>query len=106
MRLSASLERGMAYDRRRYSRHTVQIGGGLSANIRPSLPIQVTDLSVGGCGIEHGNHLEAGTRVWIKLPGLESLPARIAWAVDGRAGLAFDNPLHPAVVAHLTGGKP
>jgi hypothetical protein len=104
MRISAALERGVQYDRRRYLRHAVRIGGGLSENIRPSLPILVTDLAVGGCGIELDADLEPGSRVWVRLPGLESLPARVAWAGDGRAGLAFDNPLHPAVVDHIVGG--
>jgi hypothetical protein len=104
MRISAALERGAVFDRRRYLRHAVQIGGGLSANIRPALRILVTDLSVGGCGIELDVELEIGGRVWLKLPGLESLPARVAWADDRRAGLAFDNPLHPAVVEHVIHG--
>lgn len=103
MRLSASMERGIAYDRRRYLRHSVHIGGGLAANIRPSLPILVTDLSTGGCGIEHDFHVEEGVRVWVRLPGLENLPARVAWVDGRRAGLAFDNPLHAAVVEHIVG---
>jgi hypothetical protein len=109
MRVVAGLERGAAYDRRRYVRHEVRLGSGLSANIRPSLQVLVVDLSAGGCGIELSIHLEEGARVWLKLPGMESLPARVAWTEDGRAGLAFDHPLHPAVVAHVAakgGGAP
>lgn len=101
MRVAASLERGAAYDRRRYQRHVVQLGAGLSANIRPATRVTVTDLSTGGCGIELAIHVEPDARVWLKLPGLESLPARVAWTADGRAGLAFDHPLHPAVVDHV-----
>ena len=103
MRISAAIERGVQFDRRRYMRQAVQVGGGLSANIRPSTPILVTDLSIGGCGIELDIELEPGSRVWVKLPGLENLPARVAWADGARAGLSFDNPLHPAVVAHIAG---
>jgi hypothetical protein len=98
MRVAAALERGLADDRRRYARYQVQIGAGLSANIRPSTPITVVDLAVGGCGIEIGIHIEPGARVWLKLPGLEAWPCRIAWAAEGRAGLSFDQPLHQAVV--------
>lgn len=99
MPLIASLERGMAYDRRRYMRHTTNIGAGLSANIRPSTAVTVTDLSVGGCCVCTDLALEAGARVWIRLPGLESAPARIVWCDGARAGLSFDHPFHPAVVA-------
>ena len=98
MRVAAALERGVAFDRRRYVRHAVAIGGGLSANIRPATPIVVVDLSAGGCGIEIGIHVDVDTLVWLKLPGLESWPCRVAWSRDGRAGLTFDHPLHPAVV--------
>jgi hypothetical protein len=104
MRISAALDRAVQFDRRRYLRHSVQVGGGLSANIRPSLPVMVTDLSAGGCGIEHDFDLEPGARVWLKLAGLENLPARVAWIADRKAGLSFDNPLHPAVVAHVLRG--
>jgi hypothetical protein len=101
MRVSGSLERGLAFNRRRYVRHQVQVGAGLSANIRPSTPVSVTDLSCGGCGIETELLLNPDDRVWLKLPGFEAWPGKVVWAEDGRAGLAFDHPLHPAVVDHV-----
>jgi len=104
MRLAASLERKSDYDRRQAVRQTVSIGAGLRADDRPASGIAVVDLSTHGCGIEASCHLEVGARVWLKLPGLESWPARIAWAQHGRAGLAFDRPLHDSVVARYTGG--
>lgn len=98
MRLAAALERGNAYDRRQYVRQPVHIGAGLGANDRPTSSIVVVDLSTHGCGFEAGFHLEPGARVWLKLPGLESWAARIAWTDEGRGGLEFDRPLHDAVV--------
>jgi hypothetical protein len=103
LRVAASLERGSAYDRRQFVRTPVSIGAGLRADDRPASPIAVVDLSTHGCGIEAACHLEPGVRVWLKLPGLESWPARIAWADANRAGLAFDRPLHESVVARYTG---
>jgi hypothetical protein len=101
MRVSGSLERGLAFNRRRYVRHQVQVGAGLSANIRPSTPVSITDLSCGGCGIETELLLNPDDRVWLKLPGFEAWPCKVVWAEDGRAGLAFDHSLHPAVVDHV-----
>lgn len=99
MRVAATLERGAAHDRRRAVRHPTSFGAGLaSANDRPGAPVVVVDLSTDGCGIEVAGHCEVGSRVWIKLPGLESWPSRIAWAEGDRAGLSFDRPLHQAVV--------
>ncbi|HYE28276.1 MAG TPA: PilZ domain-containing protein [Allosphingosinicella sp.] len=100
MRVAAMLERALAEDRRRFLRHPVSVGAGLSADSgRPAAPVTVVDLSTHGCGIEGAGHCEPGSRVWLKLPGLESWPARIVWAQDERAGLSFDRPLHEAVVA-------
>ncbi|MEA3051175.1 MAG: hypothetical protein QOG72_78 [Sphingomonadales bacterium] len=99
MRVAALLERGAAEDRRRFMRHPVSLGAGLaSANDRPAAPVTVVDLSTHGCGLEVSGHCEPGSRVWLKLPGLESWPARIVWAQGDRAGLSFDRPLHQGVV--------
>ena len=98
MRLRAELERGAAYDRRRYLRHPTSLGGGLAVNLKTSVDVTVTDLSVGGCGITSTVELEPGARVWIRLPGLENRPARVVWSDGDRAGLSFDMPFHPAVV--------
>jgi hypothetical protein len=98
LRLSASLERGSAYDRRQFVRRPVNIGAGLREDSRPATSVIVFDLSTHGCGIESTGHLEACTRVWLKLPGLQSWPAHIVWADNGRGGLRFDNPLHESVV--------
>jgi hypothetical protein len=98
MRLAARLERASAQDQRRFARVPVQIAAGFGTAERPSSGVTVTDLSTHGCGIEIDSHVAVGARVWIKLPGLESWPARVIWAQDSRAGLEFDRPLHPAVV--------
>lgn len=98
MRLAARLERGMAYDRRSATRSSVRVGAGLYDNIRPSFDITIVDISTDGCGLETHLELEPGARVWLKLPGLESWAARVAWSNEGRAGLQFDTPLHPAVL--------
>ena len=98
MRVAARLERPAAHDQRRFARVGVSVPAGLRAPERPFSPVTVIDLSRNGCGIEVQSHVEAGARVWIALPNLESWPARVCWATDGRAGLEFDRPLHPAVV--------
>ena len=99
MRVAAMLERGLADDRRRFMRHPVNFGAGLApSNDRPAAAVTVVDLSTHGCGIEVSGHCEPGSRVWLKLPGLESWPSRIVWADGSRAGLSFDRPLHEAVV--------
>jgi hypothetical protein len=63
--------------------------------------IKVLDLSATGCSVEPAAFVSAGQIAWLRLPGLESWEATIAWVREGRAGLEFKKALHPAVVASL-----
>jgi hypothetical protein len=98
MRIAARLERAAAQDQRRFARHQVSLSAGLGAPGRPSSAVTVTDLSTHGCGLEIDSHLDAGSRVWIALPGLEPWASRVIWTQNRRAGLSFDRPLHQGVV--------
>ena len=69
--------------------------------LRKSVPVCVTDLTANGCRFETCEQLSAERFVWLKLPGLEALYSRIAWARECEAGCEFDRPLHPAVVDRL-----
>jgi hypothetical protein len=42
-----------------------------------------------------------GDQVWLKLPGMDALSARVAWELDLMIGCKFDVPLHPAVFAKI-----
>ncbi len=69
-----------------------------------SIDLQVLDISAGGCMVDfHGSAARPGERVLVTLPGLSALPAELVWAEDGRAGIAFEAPLHETVLARLEG---
>jgi PilZ domain len=75
---------------------TCRFGAGTTAEL------QVLDLSPGGCMVNRKRcNAEQGARVLVKLPGLGFQPANVAWVEDENAGLAFDQPLHEAVLEHL-----
>jgi len=58
----------------------------------------VLDISAGGCMVAYeGWKSEPGERVLATLHGLDARPSRLVWIEDGKAGIAFDEPLHPAV---------
>lgn len=59
--------------------------------------IEVKDLSPHGAKLETFEVLEVGTNIWLKLPLLEALEARIVWVNRFEAGCRFVKPLHPAV---------
>lgn len=61
--------------------------------------VALYNLSCGGCMIEaSGETLAKGARVELTLNSQTVLPARVAWRIDGNAGIKFDHPLHPSVV--------
>lgn len=66
------------------------------------LPATLLDLSCGGCRIK-GAFLARSSDddVWVRIPGLESLPTRMRWAEEGTSGLMFDRKLHPAVFQRM-----
>lgn len=64
--------------------------------------VSVLDISTTGCLLDLRTWgLKAGERLLIKLPGLSYLSAMLLWVEDGKGGLAFDHPLHDAVLRHL-----
>ena len=71
---------------------------------RPSdLPYATTmhDLSRHGCKIDICEQLETGQLIWVTLPGLAPLQAKVCWADVWKAGLEFERPIHESVFDHL-----
>lgn len=66
-----------------------------------AVPANVVDLTSAGCRIEGGGPFARGSDVWVRLPGLESLTARVIWSDGTTSGSVFERPLHPAVAARL-----
>lgn len=66
------------------------VAGGTSTN-----DVRVRNLSEGGLMAEYDAPVEAGTAVELELRGLGSLTGRVAWATDGRIGIAFDRAIDP-----------
>jgi hypothetical protein len=64
--------------------------------------VQLRDLSMHGCSVELVNRVHVGERLWIKLPGVESIECFVRWEKEFTAGVDFASPLHPAVLAALT----
>ena len=60
------------------------------------------NLSTTGCAVECPAELLArGDRVVIAVEDLLSVEGAVAWELDGRAGVRFDDPLHADVVMYL-----
>jgi hypothetical protein len=101
MRIAGNLETASPRQQRRAERHATDISAGVRERGRSRLEIDVVDLSTHGCKIEFRGVLIVGAHAWLTLPTLESWSARIAWMEEGKAGLDFTRPLHPAVADRL-----
>ena len=70
--------------------------------VRSKIELRVLDVAEGGCMVEaKGWSIRPEERVHVKLPGLGELPAKVVWTEEQRAGLAFYEPLHGAVLDHV-----
>ena len=99
MSITAELSTGPDYEGRRAERAEVVLGAGLRQRGAHAVTVQVLDLSV--TGFRAATHLQLmdGSDIWLKLPGLESLHARVVWMKGHLMGCEFVRPLHPAVLA-------
>jgi hypothetical protein len=76
----------------------VDFGAGLRQRGGAGVTVHVMDLSTHGFCVETHLDLSEGQPVWLRLPGIESSPARVCWVRGYVAGCSFDQPLHPAVL--------
>ena len=83
---------------RKAERTGVDIGAGLRQRGASVVTVQILDLSTHGLRASTPLDLQPGADVWLKLPGLEPLHAKVAWSNGHFIGCAFERPLHPAVL--------
>lgn len=60
-----------------------------------STEVRVRNLSEGGVMAEGVQPIAMGAPVIVVLRGIGEAPGRVAWYVDHRAGIAFDQPIDP-----------
>jgi hypothetical protein len=67
----------------------------------PSFSVIVKDLSLSGVACEALTGMSAGTRIWLTLPGLSALQAKIVWNDGTMVGCEFDTLLNLAVMENV-----
>lgn len=82
----------------------VPIGAEISMrrSFDTSYRVQLLDFSPQGCRIELVERVQVGDRLWISLPGIETVEATACWVENFVAGVEFVAPLHPSVFDMLT----
>jgi hypothetical protein len=98
MALTAEISTQPDEDGRRAERKEVVLGAGLRQRGAHAVTVQIADLSTTGFRAATHLMMMPGADVWLKLPGLESLHARVVWMRGHLMGCQFVRPLHPAVL--------
>ena len=77
----------------------------IPATMRPSgspgFAVVVRDLSLSGVACEALTGMAAGTRIWLTLPGLAAIQAKIVWNDGTIVGCEFDTLLNVAVMENI-----
>lgn len=84
-------------DGRQEERAAVQIPVALRTQGCNAFNADVSDISRNGFRVDTHIPIAVDSYIWLRLPGLSPLAARVAWAVGLTHGCRFVDPLHPAV---------
>lgn len=91
---------------RNNSRDSLFLVAKLTVAGRPGEQVRVRNLSSGGLMAEFPSLVEIGTRVEVELRGIGAVAGRVAWATDGRIGIAFDGQIDPMRARKPVGMSP
>lgn len=90
---AAEFEPAETLGRRRSVRAPVSLDAKIGRGGLDRALCKVTDLSAHGARIQTYSELRAGSVLWLALPKVGHVAARVVWAEDFEAGLEFDSPL-------------
>lgn len=86
------------------SRDSLMLAAQLRFDGNPEIhPVRVRNLSAGGLMAEHAGFVEVGDRLEVDVRNIGWVKGRIAWATDGRVGVAFDREVDPMVARKPVG---
>jgi hypothetical protein len=83
---------------RRAERRPLQAVASLRRSGYNKVAVNLLDLSTSGFRIETFGGITVGAPVWITLPGLAAIEAKVVWSRWDLVGCEFTNPLHPAIL--------
>jgi hypothetical protein len=94
--------RAFSGEHRRTLRLDVHVGASLrEPGSSMKFDVEVIDLSMTGFRFETSFTLKAGQKVFVTIPGVNTLEANVAWARGFIYGAQFERPLHGAVFDHI-----
>lgn len=93
-------------DQRRKDRSAVTITVELKTADNLRVKVALQDLSASGCQMRTANYICLNQKIYLTVPGFESLAARIAWNVGELYGCEFIRPLHDSIFTHIAAKYP
>ena len=90
---AAEFEPAELANRRRAPRAAVALDTDMARGGLDRALCRVTDISVQGARLQTYTELKRGLKIWLRLPKVGEVTARIVWAKDFAAGCHFDTPL-------------
>ena len=91
---------------RKSPRRIVNVAAALREEGATTSSATVLDISMGGCRLKTEGAVEAGSEIWLKLPGLETRRSQIVWTEGPLAGCEFEMPLQAGELEMLLPNKP
>jgi hypothetical protein len=89
-------------EQRRAQRYGVEVAGVIRSGALPEDTVSIANLSIDGCRFSAPRRrIAAGTLLTMTVGPVAVLQARVIWRVGPVHGVAFDQPLHPAVLDHI-----
>lgn len=88
-------------ERRRSDRRAFDAEVGIRRHRSPRMMAGLHNMSRLGCQLDLPERVALDEQVWVAIPGLAPLAARVSWLEGWKAGLLFDQPMHPAVFDHV-----
>ena len=85
-----------SHAKRKMNRDSVLLKAVLRfSNAREEYEMRIRNLSAGGLMAEVPNGLSRGERIYVKIQNIGWVGGHVAWAIDGRIGVAFDKVINP-----------
>jgi len=80
-------------DRRRSSRHAVDLEARVRELGESGIDARIVNISETGFMAETDGNFEVGSRVWLMLPGRERANAVVKWTAGDKLGAEFAEPI-------------
>jgi hypothetical protein len=80
-------------DRRRASRHSVELDARMRELGETGIDARIINISESGFMAESDGSFDVGSRVWLMLPGRERANAVVKWTAGAKLGAEFAEPI-------------